>query len=231
MVPLGADVAHRFRVYRNNVISGLVNALGDRFPVSKRLVGDAFFDTMARVYVGMNLPRSPLLFRYGDSFPSFIAEFEPADPVPFLADLAHFEFLRGEAFHAADASAVPAAMLKQLSADALQRTSLLLHPSVRLLCSTHPVVTIWRAHQDDGDPQVARWQAEDALIARPHSSVEVHVLPPGGHAFLAEVRQGSSMSRAATRAVRADPRFDPGEVLGLLLRSQLIVGIKAVVPR
>ena len=39
-VPAGADAAHRFGVYRNNVVAGLVAALGERFPVVKRLVGD-----------------------------------------------------------------------------------------------------------------------------------------------------------------------------------------------
>jgi hypothetical protein len=59
----------RFAVYRNNVVHGLVNALEARFPVTSRLVGKAFFRSMARVYAATHLPRTPLLTQYGDDFP------------------------------------------------------------------------------------------------------------------------------------------------------------------
>ena len=41
----GAD--RRFAVYRNNVITGLIDALAQRFPVVCRLVGEEFFRAMA----------------------------------------------------------------------------------------------------------------------------------------------------------------------------------------
>ena len=66
----------RFNVYRNNVGSSLVEALGDNFPVIKMLVGDAFFDAMARVYYTGNFPKVPMLFRYGAEFPTFLETFE-----------------------------------------------------------------------------------------------------------------------------------------------------------
>ena len=55
-----------------------------RFPVVKRLVGEEFFRAMAQVFVTEEPPRSPVLFRYGSTFPDFIAGF-PARrwcPVP-----------------------------------------------------------------------------------------------------------------------------------------------------
>ena len=98
----GADPAHRFSVYRNNVVSGLVRALESRFPVVERLVGEEFFRAMAQVFVAEDPPRSPVLFRYGTTFPDFVARFEPASAVPFLADVARLELARGRAYHAAD---------------------------------------------------------------------------------------------------------------------------------
>ena len=72
-----ADAA-RFAVYRNNVHVGLTGALAKRFPVVRRLVGEEFFAGMARVYAGLHKPASPLLFEYGDEFPDFVEQFEPA---------------------------------------------------------------------------------------------------------------------------------------------------------
>src|SRR5262252_3900024 len=94
----------RFAVYRNNVAVGLVSALAARFPVVKRLVGDEFFRAMAHAYASVELPRSPLMMYYGETFPVFIEEFAPAAPIPYLADIARIEMARGLAYHAADAT-------------------------------------------------------------------------------------------------------------------------------
>ncbi len=95
--------ARRFAVYRNNVVAGLVKALGTRFPALSRIVGEEFFNAMARVFVIAHPPRSPLLMTYGDDFPDFIADFEPAAELPYLADVARLEAARTRAYHAADA--------------------------------------------------------------------------------------------------------------------------------
>ncbi len=47
----GNQPARRFAVYRNNVVASLVKALGARFPVVSRIVGEEFFNAMARVFV------------------------------------------------------------------------------------------------------------------------------------------------------------------------------------
>ena len=50
----------RFAVYRNNVAVSLVEALGARFPVVKRLVGEEFFRAMAHAFVSREPPLSLL---------------------------------------------------------------------------------------------------------------------------------------------------------------------------
>jgi hypothetical protein len=98
----------RFAVYRNNVVVGLVKALRYRFPVVEKIVGEEFFAAMARVFVIEQPPRSALLTTYGDEFAAFIAAFEPARELPYLADVARLEAARTQAYHAADAAPVDA---------------------------------------------------------------------------------------------------------------------------
>src|SRR5438876_7559091 len=95
--------ARRFAVYRNNVVAGLVKALRTNFPVVEKIVGDEFFAAMARVFVTQQPPRAPLLAIYGEAFPAFVAAFEPARELPYLADVARLEAARTRAYHAADA--------------------------------------------------------------------------------------------------------------------------------
>ncbi|MEP4753707.1 MAG: DNA-binding domain-containing protein, partial [Nitratireductor sp.] len=61
----------RYNVYRNNVTVSLIDALADTFPAVRRIVGEAFFRDMARLYVRREPPRSPLLFDYGHGFAAF----------------------------------------------------------------------------------------------------------------------------------------------------------------
>ena len=72
----GSDPAVRFAVYRNNVVTSLVDALADGFPVVRQLVGDEFFTAMARVHVARHPPRSAVLSDWGDAFAAFIDDFE-----------------------------------------------------------------------------------------------------------------------------------------------------------
>src|SRR5260370_3608477 len=100
--------ARRFGIYRNNVVIGLGKALRNRFPVVEKIVGEEFFAAMARVFVTEQPPRSPLLATYGDNFPAFIAAFEPAREIPYLADVARLEAARTAAYQPADATPVKA---------------------------------------------------------------------------------------------------------------------------
>ena len=99
----GAMPARRFAVHRNNVVAGLVKALQTRFPVVQKIVGEEFFAAMARVFVMRKPPRTPILAMYGDEFAAFIAAFEPAGELAYLADVARLEAARTRAYHAADA--------------------------------------------------------------------------------------------------------------------------------
>ncbi len=144
--------ARRFGVYRNNVYASLIDVLAGRFPVVARLVGEEFFRAMARAFVEQAPPRSPVLLYYGEGFPDFVAGFEAARSVPYLADMAALEWARHAAYHAADATPLPLAELAAATERAGEAV-FVLHPSLRLVRSLYPVVTIFELHGDDGDPQ------------------------------------------------------------------------------
>jgi hypothetical protein len=135
--------ARRFAVYRNNVVVGLGKALKSRFPVVEKIVGEEYFAAMARVFVKEQPPRSPLLATYGDNFPAFIAAFEPARGLPYLADVARLEAARTRAYHAADAMPVGAEHFATLDSHAVGAIRIDMHPSTGIVRSPYPIVTIW----------------------------------------------------------------------------------------
>lgn len=225
-VRANAGLERRFGVYRSNVSAALVEALAVRYPVVKRLVGQKFFRAMTRDYALKNLPRSPVLIRYGGGFPDFIEGFGPARSLPYLADVAQLESAWWEAYHAADAEPVAPAAFDAIPGDRLADTGFALVPSMRLMSSRFPVVSIWRTNtEDETVSSVDLSEPEDALIARPEMEVEVRRLPPGAFAFLAALSGGHSLGKAASRAMAADSRFDITENLAGLIRSRIVARI------
>jgi|JI10StandDraft_1071094.scaffolds.fasta_scaffold03405_6 hypothetical protein len=159
----------RFTVYQRNHVAGLVAALAKTFPVVQRLVGDEFFAAMAARFIFQAPPRSPVLAEYGAELGDFIAAFEPAEGLPFLADVAGLEYARVRAWHAAD-HAVPAlADTHDFAAILPQR--IVLHPSATLIASDHPVLGIWHANQPTTAVPVEDWQPETALVYRSGDAV------------------------------------------------------------
>jgi hypothetical protein len=213
-----AQAKRRFAVHRNNVVAGLVKALEARFPAVRKIVGGDFFVAMARAFVTARPPRSPVLASFGDEFAGFIGAFEPAGELPYLADVARLEAARTRAYHAADAMPVGAGDLAMFEADAISGLRIDLHPSLQIVRSKHPIVTIWAMNSGERAlAPPATWTAEDALIVRPRLDVEVRLLPPGGAAFLRALAQGRSLGEAAG-AARADCLdFDlTGNLAGLI---------------
>ena len=191
----GGVPSRRFGVYRNNVYASLIDVLAGHFPVVARLVGEEFFRAMARAYVEDEPPRSAVLLRYGAGFPAFVAGFPPAAPVPYLADMASLEWACHAAYHAEDAAPVPLTDLACAVEDA-EHAVLRLHPSLGVVRSLYPIVSISELNRQSGQVPAARLEGrEDALVARPKLEVEIRRLPHGGAPFILALREGKTLGR------------------------------------
>ncbi|SEA13648.1 Putative DNA-binding domain-containing protein [Rubrimonas cliftonensis] len=225
----------RFSVHRNNVVAGLIAALGETFPAVRRLVGEGFFAAAAAAFVRAHPPRSPVLLRWGGAFAGWLAAFPPAAGLPWLSDVARLEWARCEAFHAADVAPVGAAdvapvgakALSALDPGALASARLVAHPSLRLVASRFAVASLWadvtgprRGLADLGRP-------ETALVVRPDWTVETRALPAPAAAFLAMVVEGRPLGEIAAAGVGGGPggapAFDLGEQLAAAFAAGLVV--------
>jgi hypothetical protein len=215
----------RFAVYRNNVAVSLIEALGARFPVVKRLVGDEFFSAMAHAFVLREPPLSPLLIHYGETFPPFIEAFDAAEPLPYLADVARLEYARGRAYHAADAEPLQRAAFASLPAGRIGSARVTLHPSVSIVASRFPVLSIWEVNQDRAVGPVPHWGPQAALVARPFLEVETRRLLPGSDVFLLALQAGSTIAEAVERATATTSEFDPSDGLAVLVGAHLAIAL------
>jgi hypothetical protein len=208
-----------------NPVTRLIRLLAARFPVVRRLAGEESFLGAACGYVLTQPPRSASLLRYGEAFPTFLRSFGDCASIEYLADIAALEWARHTARYAVHAAIDRLHLSRRLSAQ-LSALRIALHPSVTLIASRFPIVTIWEANRSSGEAAIGCWNPEQALVARPFRFVEVRRLPPGGHAFLETLRAGGTIGDAAEAGGSAAPSFDFAANVRLLAESKIAVAVR-----
>lgn len=218
----------RFNVYRNNVFVSLTDLLQAYFPVVARLVGEEFFRAMARALIVSDPPRSPILSRFGAHFPAFIQRFPPAWDLPYLADVARLEWLQQRAYHARDQNPLTAEELGAIPAEQIPGVIFELHPSVGLLASRFPAVSIWRTNALDAEvkPISLDEGGEAALVVRPQLDVHVVPLPVAADTFVALLMMSCTISEAAGASLLANREFSLQQSIALLIESGAIANFE-----
>ena len=218
----------RFAVYRNNRMVSLLEALEAHFLATRKIVGEEFFKAAARRFIAEEPPRSPIMVFYGEAFPNFLVNFEPARSVPYLADVAKLEAARTRAYHAADAKPLTGHALAAADPDVLAAMRFTLHPSLEIVPSSYPVVTIYAMNSGEMElAPIMDWRGEDALIIRPELQVEVRRISLGARIFLHNLADKKTLGEAAATALAADANFNVAENLAALFSGLAI----AMTPR
>ncbi|MDF1601818.1 DNA-binding domain-containing protein [Mesorhizobium sp. YIM 152430] len=214
------DDAGRFAVYRNNVASSLIRALGEIFPATRRIVGDRFFDAMAHAFIVEHPPRSPLLFRYGAGFPDFVEVFKPARRMPYLADLARLEKAWLDAWHAADAESLDGETVAAIPIAQLPFCRLIAHPAARIVGSRFAIADLFHANREGTGPsRIDASVAQTVLVARPAYAVTATTIAEDEAVFIRSLIDGHPLEAAAAEALACKDDFDLGASLTLVLRS------------
>jgi hypothetical protein len=211
----------------DNATANPIEVLVARFPVIRRLVGDESFRAMAGRFIISEPPRSATLLHYGETFPRFLRRLGDTATIEYVADIAELEMARGKAYHAAGALPVGAQAVSSLRPEMYKRRRLVLHPSVFLVSSRFPIVTIWKNNQSDGEnAMIERWRAECALVVRPFLEVAVQCLSCGGHAFINALSEGHTMATAIEAGKAVTPDFDIASNLAVLAHANIVVGFR-----
>ena len=184
--------AEALKIYRNNVLFSLTEALAAQYPVVKRLVGDAFSQALARNFVFNYPPVNAALTFYGEQMPAFIASHEHCRSLVYLSDVARLEFLCQQSLHAADRQTLDPVLLSTLDTDTLLHLPLPTLPCVKLMESAWPVHRIRAANRagSDEEIQISNDGKSALLIHRENDSVKVRTLAFPVFCFLQALQQG-----------------------------------------
>lgn len=207
----GVAASDRFRIYRNNVIVSLREALGTTFQTTARLMGNEFFEAAAVAYAEREKPQNPLLFQYGATFADFLAALPGLKTYPFVAEVARIEYARVQAYHAADKAPLAPDALGAVQSERLGEVMFDAHPAATIVSAPAGGVGAWLSNQVPPSPPV---EAAAALITRPAMEVVVTPLDAPSKHFAQALFCASPLADAA-----AGDGLDLAAALGTLLSA------------
>ncbi len=212
-------------LYRGNLAANWRKALGNAFPVLRALVGDAFFDALARHFGRSQAHTEGDLNTLGAQLPAFLETFAPLADHPYMADVARLEWSVHRSYRAADTPALDVATLAAFAPEALDGLVLRLHPAADIHASPWAIDAIWLAHQSDAGARLPHDPRRDsrALVCRPGWRPQVRSLDAGEYAALVALASARPLGEALEAAEAADSRFDPAKALPRWLADGVFV--------
>ncbi len=151
--PSGDTAAARWRIYQEGYVIRLAEAIGNDYPAVERIVGPAAFTGVCSRYLAAFPPSSHDIGRAGAA----LAVYLPRDPVterlPFLPDLARFEWTLAEAFVARDVVPLTWNDVAALGAERLADLPLRAAPGTALIRSDWPLGEL-RLAKDTADGEI-----------------------------------------------------------------------------
>lgn len=172
------------KVHANTISHARLVALEDTFPRTRGRLGHERFNTLSRDYVTLPLAKALPLSRIGAGFVDFLEERRDVDS---LAELARFEWLWLESYHAAEARPLRLADLAGIEPDELTGVTVAAHPSARMA----PCAVALAEELAAEVPGLA--DAEAVLIVRPDAQVLVHPASRTMRAILREAQDPAAI--------------------------------------
>jgi hypothetical protein len=218
--------AARLDVYRNNARETFRKTLSATYPVVQRLVGGECFRAIAAHFMREFPSRAGDLGLFGAELATLLDIYYRDTEFAYLADVARLEWACAEVETAADSA--PFDLLELASVqDEHPGLRFALRPSVRLVSSRYPILTIWRAnHVEVVAPIDLAGGGERVLVARRGPGLRLEALDAGTFAFAQSLADGESLADALDAGSAATQDFDPGAALGLLAQLDALAGFR-----
>lgn len=224
--------ASRIGIHRSNARENFANALAAGFPLLESCIGATEFRRLAWSYQRAHPSRSGNLFHVGNALSHFLEAHVTGSPDEYLIDVARLEWLVQQALVAADAGAcADLARVAGVPPDQQGNLGVELHPSVRLLATSHAMFPLWEAHQAGLRVDLADVAApvkpaplaippprepEHLLVQRQADGVRLHRLPERDYHWLLAVKQGRSLGESTNLLGDADVAAGGATLAGLL---------------
>lgn len=223
----GVDPARRVGIYANNVRENFLATLEATFPVIQRLAGRDWLRQVGRRYLHEAPSRHGNLHYVGERFAAWLLPELADGPYAYFVDVARLEWAYQEVLVAAEPAELDLAALQAVQPDRYDALVLEPNPTLRLVDSRWPLLTLWRTQQPDVvDPPPVDLDAGPSrlLLVRRADHVELRELSVGDFALARAIARRCPLTVALDRALAADPEADATASLVRLLQLGIASG-------
>ena len=220
----------RLDVYANMYFFRLLDCLGEDFPAVRAVLGHERFHALVADYLALHPSEHPSVRRLGRALGDFLAS-HPALDVPWLADLACFEWALLEAFDAADAEPLGVERLQRMAAESWPALRLGLTPSLGIVEARAPVQDVWSAATEGREIPVVEQQPTTLRVWRDELRVFHRVIGAAELAALRAAERGEPFAAicesAATIVGEAQATSEVLTILQRWVADRMIVALDA----
>jgi hypothetical protein len=188
------------------------------------LVGPAFFRQTALQFIAINPPSAPSLAAYGGEFPEFLGGLSSCSTIPYLEDVAQFEWSASRASLQTPMPPIFADEMQRRVADDPARLCFVPQPGVSHISSAYPIDEIWNFARADGEGSPpALNEAVFLEIAPGPQGVIIRRFEEAEFKFRQALCTGVDIGTAAELALEADPLFVLFAAVRAVLDNQILI--------
>jgi len=215
-------------IYRHTFITNLTQSLQTIYPLITRLVGEEFFLATAQEYRQSYPSRSGNLHDYGEYFSDFLVHYAPVNHLPYLSEVALFEWISYQLSFAAEPSAFDWQQLKTYSQTDYQQLHFSLHPACRLITFHYPLLDILALCK--GEIEELRLNENTPndlhlLMIRKDMEIVLYLLPLADYTFLLCLQDNQSLAQATEAALSIQADFELEKKLSQWTKDKIIVSV------
>lgn len=208
----GIKIESRLGVYQNNILENMTKVLEITYPTIHALVGEEFFKQVAYTYVRENPPSSGDVNLYGENFPDFIASLKQTETLPYLGDVARYEWAINKAYYADNDTALTPEALKNIEEKDYENICFTLRSSVSLLHSPYAVDEIKEFALKTDEKADKTFDITKAgsplLIFRPELQVRTEYLEHPAFITLTQLQKGLPIGKVLNKTLKTYSDFD-----------------------
>ncbi len=183
------------KIYRENLFAKLISSLKSIYPTVHKIVGEKWFEYLAKEYIKADLPTINSTVMYGSKFAGFLVSCKDTYNLEYLADMARFEWMWYECYNAEEDYPLLLNMIDNINDDDID---LKLRDSVRIFSSSYPIDKIrdWASTQGKLKTPFEQNNANQGIniaLVRINYKVEIFLLNAIEHNFLSLFTQNGDL--------------------------------------
>lgn len=224
----GVPAEARMRIYRNNTNISLADVLFGVFPILAGVIGDESFKCAVAEFVKECPPSSGNVNDYGAEFPEFLKRFSPSAGIPYLSDIALFEWFYYGAHFGEKRKPLSVSKLQKIKDGDFPKLKFSVSPEARVLGTRYPVLELWEGHYEGrkGNVELKAGEERFFLIYSRQRQPRLMEITAEEKGVLEDVSGGATFYSAIENNFSEEHPLEPGELLQKFIREEVFVGFE-----